>query len=74
MFKTKPSLTKPAEQRLHKVVVKRVRAAKAQRARFLSQVKTTLPTEASQCNAIVLVEQVRAAKSAEFLHRYRIGS
>lgn len=71
MFKKKPSPAKPAEQRLQKVAVKRVRVAKAQRATFLAQVKATQPTEATEQKAGRLVERVRAAKSADFLRQYR---
>jgi hypothetical protein len=74
MFKTKPSLTKPAEQRLQKAAVKRVRAARMQRAKFLSEVKATSLSEATQREAVVLVGRVRAAKSAQFLQRYRIAA
>lgn len=74
MFKKKPSPAKPAEQRLHKVAVKRVRVAKAQRARFLAEVKANQPTEAGACKAGQLVERVRAAKAAPFLQQYRIAA
>lgn len=73
MFKKKPSLAKPAEQRLHKVAVKRVRLAKVQRAQFVAQVMATQPTEAGQREAGRLVERVRAAKAADFLQQYRIA-
>ncbi len=72
MFKKKPSIAKPAEQRLSKVAVKRVRVAKAERARFLAEVKATQPTEAGVRKAGKLVERVRAAKAAPFLQQYRI--
>lgn len=74
MFKTKPSLTRAAERRLQKVAVKRVRIARMQRAKFLSEVKATLPSEATQREAARLVERVRAAKSAPFLQQYRIAA
>ena len=74
MFKTKRSTMKPAEQRLYKLSVKRIRVAKAERARFLAQVKTTLPTEAESRKASQLVERVRAAKTAPFLEQYRVVS
>ncbi|MBW8833080.1 MAG: hypothetical protein JF606_27605 [Burkholderiales bacterium] len=73
MFKRKPSIAKPAEQRLAKVAVKRVRVAKAERARFLAEVKVAQPSEAAQREAGRLVERVRAAKSAPFLQQYRIA-
>jgi hypothetical protein len=72
MFKPKPSMTKPAEKRLQKVAVKRARAARVQRAKFLSEVRATLPTETTEHEAVVLVGRVRAAKSANFLQQYRI--
>lgn len=72
MFKKKPSIAKPAEQRLAKVAVKRVRVAKAERARFLAEVKANQPTEAGARKAGQLVERVRAAKAAPFLQQYRI--
>ncbi len=72
MFKRKPSTSKPAEQRLHKVAVKRARVAKAERARFLAEVKANQPTEAGARKAGQLVERVRAAKAASFLQQYRI--
>lgn len=74
MFKKKPFLTRPAEQRLQKVAVKRVRVAKAERAAFLARVKATQPTEASEQKADCLVARVRAARSAEFLQQYRTAS
>jgi len=74
MFKKKTSLTRPAERRLQKVAVKRVRVANAQRADFLARVKATQPTEAGEQKADCLVKRVRAAKSAEFLQQYRIAS
>jgi hypothetical protein len=74
MFKKKPSIAKPAEQRLSKVAVKRVRVAKAERARFLAEVKATQPTEAGVRKAGKLVERVRAAKAAPFLQQYRIAA
>lgn len=74
MFKTKHPLSKPAEQRLQKVAVKRVRAARVQRAKFLSEVKATLPNEETQREAVLLVDRVRAAKSAHFLQQYRIAA
>ncbi len=67
-------MTKPAEQRLHKVAVKRVRAARMQRAKFLAELKATLPNEATQREAVLLVDRVRAAKSAHFLDQYRIAA
>jgi len=72
VFKKKPSPAKPAEHRLSKVAVKRVRVAKAERARFLAEVKANQPTEASARKAEQLVERVRAAKAAPFLKQYRI--
>ena len=74
MFKRKTSTSKTAEQRLQKVAVKRVRAARVQRAIFLSEVKATLPSEATQHEAALLVNRVRAAKSANFLEQYRIAA
>lgn len=74
MFKKKPSTAKPAEQRLHKVAVKRVRLAKVERARFLAEVRATQPTEAGARKAGQLVERVRAAKAAPFLQQYRIAA
>lgn len=53
--------------------MKHKRLAKAQRARFIAQVGATVPTEATEREAGVLVERVRAAKSADFLQRYRIA-
>lgn len=72
MFKKKPSIAKPAEQRLSKVAVKRVRIAKAGRARFLAEVKAHQGIEADPRKASQLVERVRAAKAAPFLEQYRI--
>lgn len=73
MFKKKRSTTKPAVQRLYKLAVKRIRVAKAERARFLRGVKATQPTDAGSRKASQLVERVRAAKAAPFLDQYRIG-
>lgn len=72
MFKKKPSIAKPAEQRLSKVAVKRVRIAKAGRARFLAEVKANQGTAADARKASQLVQRVRAAKAAPFLEQYRI--
>lgn len=74
MFKKIPSTAKPAEQRLSKAAVKRVRMAKGERARFLAEVKATQPTEAGARKAGQLVERVRAAKAAPFLQQYRIAA
>ena len=52
--------------------MKRVRVAKAERARFLAEVKANQPTEAGARKAGQLVERVRAAKAAPFLQQYRI--
>jgi hypothetical protein len=73
MFRKKPSLAKPAEQRLQKADAKRIRVAKAERAHFIAQVMATQPTEAKRREAGQLVERVRAAKSADFLQQYRIA-
>lgn len=72
MLKKKPFTSKLSEQRLYKVAVKRARVAKAERARFLAQVKANQPTEAGARKAGLLVERVRAAKAAPFLEQYRI--
>ncbi len=69
----KPSFRKPGDRNLQKVAMKHKRLAKAQRARFIAQVGATVPTEATEREAGVLVERVRAAKSADFLQRYRIA-
>jgi hypothetical protein len=45
-----------------------------QRAKFLSEVKATSLSEVTQREAVVLVGCVRAAKSAQFLQRYRIAA
>lgn len=74
MFKKKRSTTKPAEQRLYRLAVKRIRVVKAERARFLRDVKATQPTEAGSRKASQLVERVRAAKAAPFLQQYRIDT
>jgi hypothetical protein len=73
MFKKKASPQKPAEQRLAKAAVKRVRVAKVARARFLAEVKAAHPTDSATSNAGRLVERVRAAKDAAFLDQYRIA-
>ncbi len=74
MFKPKPSTAKPAEQRLSKVAVKHVRVAKAERARFLAEVRATEGTEKGTHEAGRLVARVRAAKAAPFLQQYRIAA
>ncbi|MGN6526844.1 MAG: hypothetical protein ACTHL8_10675 [Burkholderiaceae bacterium] len=71
MFK-KPSSATPAKKHLTKVAAKRVRIAKAQRAVFLAEVKERKPDEATRREANVLVERVRAAKTARFLDQYRV--
>jgi len=72
MFKKKPSPAKPAVQRLYKVAVKKALVAKADRARFLAEVKANQPTEAGVRRAGQLVDRARAAKAAPFLEQYRI--
>jgi hypothetical protein len=74
MFKKAPTFGKPAQQRLQKVAVKRVRLAKVQRAVFLAKVKATTATEAQQAESDRLVSRVRAAKNADFLQQYRIAA
>lgn len=72
MLKKKPFTSKLAEHRLHKAAVKRARVAKAERARFLAEVKANQQTEAGTRKAGQLVDRVRAAKAAPFLEQYRI--
>lgn len=74
MFKKKASPAKPAEQRLLKIHVKRLRLAKQQRAEFMAGVRSTQPTEASVQRSEELVKRVRAAKSADFLDQYRVSA
>jgi len=72
MLKKKPLITNLALHRLQKFDAKRVRLAKIQRSRFLTQLRETTLSDDSQQKAAALVEQLHAAKSAEFLRQYRI--
>lgn len=74
MFKSKPTSSKSAVQRLQKVAARRARVAQGQRAKFLAQVSATSSSSESQRTAQELVARVRAAKSADFLQMYRVAA
>lgn len=72
MLKRKSILANTAQLRLQKLGGRRARLAKTQRAQFLTQLRETTVTEEAQQESLELVKRLHEAKSAEFLHRYRI--
>lgn len=74
MLKRKSTLANTAQFRLQKLGAKRARLAKTQRARFLTQLRETTATDDAQQESLELVKRLHDAKSAEFLHRYRIAA
>lgn len=74
MFKKAAISGRTEYQRLQKLGVKRLRFAKAKRAFFLMRVRATVLTEASLAAIKLLVSRTRAARTADFLDKYRNGS